>query len=277
MSHRTAFSAQALAVLAALAARPSAWRHGYDLARRGWFGPVRGSITARLVRVAGCVAICGLGVAVVRMDSHLGLRPSWPGPVQPAPRDRRGSAAWRRAGRASPWARPDGRMSTPTGCGTFIAGTAGLLIFAVVPLQAIAIVYVAGILAATSRRSPVANASLAASAMAGLAAGLAVTLAAYGLATPDDRYVGLMVLGMLVLTFLLAALAGVAAAWLLSGTGTRRSCERRGSGRDCSRARWPELPAACWLTNFFVGGRVHDGHRPAARRGWRRARRRRRG
>ena len=33
MPRRTAFSAQALAVLAALAARPPDWRHGYDLAR----------------------------------------------------------------------------------------------------------------------------------------------------------------------------------------------------------------------------------------------------
>ena len=33
MSRRTAFSAQTLAVLAALAAQPSDWRHGYDLAR----------------------------------------------------------------------------------------------------------------------------------------------------------------------------------------------------------------------------------------------------
>lgn len=33
MPRRTAFSAQTLAVLTALAARPSDWRHGYDLAR----------------------------------------------------------------------------------------------------------------------------------------------------------------------------------------------------------------------------------------------------
>src|SRR5881397_1814590 len=33
MPRRTAFSAQTLAVLAALAARPSDWRHGYDLSR----------------------------------------------------------------------------------------------------------------------------------------------------------------------------------------------------------------------------------------------------
>ena len=48
--------------------------------RRGWFGPVRGSVTARLVRLAGCAAVCGLGTAVVRMDSHLGLGPHGPGP-----------------------------------------------------------------------------------------------------------------------------------------------------------------------------------------------------
>jgi len=33
MSRRAAFSAQTLAVLATLAARPPDWRHGYDLAR----------------------------------------------------------------------------------------------------------------------------------------------------------------------------------------------------------------------------------------------------
>jgi len=33
MSRRTALSAQALAVLAALAVRPATWRQGYDLAR----------------------------------------------------------------------------------------------------------------------------------------------------------------------------------------------------------------------------------------------------
>lgn len=31
MARRAAFSAQTLAVLAAFAAEPSAWRHGYDL------------------------------------------------------------------------------------------------------------------------------------------------------------------------------------------------------------------------------------------------------
>ena len=51
MSPRTAFSAQTLAVLAALATEPSAWRHGYDLARET--GLKSGTLYPILVRLAG--------------------------------------------------------------------------------------------------------------------------------------------------------------------------------------------------------------------------------
>jgi len=50
MSRRTAFSAQTLAVLAALATEPSAWRHGYDLARET--GLKSGTLYPILVRLA---------------------------------------------------------------------------------------------------------------------------------------------------------------------------------------------------------------------------------
>jgi PadR family transcriptional regulator PadR len=50
MSRRTALSAQTLAVLAALAARPSDWRHGYDLARVT--GLKSGTLYPILVRLA---------------------------------------------------------------------------------------------------------------------------------------------------------------------------------------------------------------------------------
>ncbi len=50
MSRRTAFSAQTFAVLAALAARPSDWRHGYDLARET--GLRSGTLYPILVRLA---------------------------------------------------------------------------------------------------------------------------------------------------------------------------------------------------------------------------------
>jgi DNA-binding PadR family transcriptional regulator len=50
MSRRTALSAQTLAVLAALAAHPSDWRHGYDLARET--GLKSGTLYPILVRLA---------------------------------------------------------------------------------------------------------------------------------------------------------------------------------------------------------------------------------
>jgi len=50
MPRRTAFSAQTLSVLAALAARPSDWRHGYDLARET--GLKSGTLYPILVRLA---------------------------------------------------------------------------------------------------------------------------------------------------------------------------------------------------------------------------------
>ncbi len=50
MSRRPAFSAQTLAVLAALVAEPSAWRHGYDLARDT--GLKSGTLYPSLIRLA---------------------------------------------------------------------------------------------------------------------------------------------------------------------------------------------------------------------------------
>src|SRR6266487_725262 len=52
--------------------------------RRGWFGPVGTSVTARLVRVAGCAGVCGLGAAILRMDSHIHGGPHGPAPFSPA-------------------------------------------------------------------------------------------------------------------------------------------------------------------------------------------------
>src|SRR6266702_1904665 len=50
MPRLTAFSVQTLAVLAALAARPSDWRHGYDLARET--GLKSGTLYPILIRLA---------------------------------------------------------------------------------------------------------------------------------------------------------------------------------------------------------------------------------
>jgi PadR family transcriptional regulator, regulatory protein PadR len=50
MAHRVKLSAQTLAVLQALVAEPSSWRHGYDLARET--GLKSGSLYPILVRLA---------------------------------------------------------------------------------------------------------------------------------------------------------------------------------------------------------------------------------
>jgi hypothetical protein len=218
--------------------------------RRGWFGPVRGSLTARLVRVAGGAAVCGLGVAVVRMDSHLGLGPHGPGPFS-LPSEiialvLLGAAPAAVAVVKARW--PD----ADPGALWAIAAIAGLLVFVAVPLQALAVVYVAGVLAATSRRSPVTNASLAAGAIAGPAVGLATSLAAYELTTVDDRYVGLVVLGMVTMLFLLAALAGVAAAWLLPGTGDPQELWAARGRQGALAGAVAGAVCGLLLTNFFV-------------------------
>jgi hypothetical protein len=184
--------------------------------RRGWFGPVGGSIAARLVRVAGCAAVCGLGMAVVRMDRDVGGGPHGATPFS-LPREiaaavllgvalaslRVVRAIWPQLDASTLWA---------------FAGMTGVIALALVPAQALAIIYTAGTLAVTSRRSPVANASLAAGAMTGLAAGLGTALTVYELNTQDDRYLGLILLSMFAATFLLGTLAGAAASWLWSGT-----------------------------------------------------------
>ena len=186
--------------------------------RRGWFGPVGSSITARLVRVAGCAAACGLGVAVVRMDSHLGLGPHGPGPFS-LPREIIAVVLLTATLTAlavvkAKW--PDAEPSVVWGS----AGTAGLLAFFALPLQALTVIYVAGILAATSRRSPVTTVSLVAGTVTGLATGLATSVAVYEVARTSDRYVDILFLGMITMLFLLAGLAGAAAAWLLPGVGS---------------------------------------------------------
>jgi hypothetical protein len=196
--------------VAALAGLPWAGR------RRGWFGPVGTSITARLVRVAGCVAFCGLGMAVVRMDRDIGGGPHGAAPFS-LPREIAAAVLLGAALAAPPvlrarWPQLQAEVLWA------LSGITGVIVFVLVPVQVLAIVYVAGILAATSRRSPVANASLAAGAMTGLAAGLAAALTVYELNTPDDRYVDLILLGLFATTFLLGTLAGAAASWLRSGT-----------------------------------------------------------
>jgi hypothetical protein len=128
----------------------------------------------------------------------------------------------------------------------------GAITLALVPAQEIAVVYVAGILAATSRRSPVANASLAAGALTGLAAGLTAALAVYELNTQDDRYVDLILLLLFVTTILSGALAGAAASWLRPGTGDAKELREARIRQGLLAGTASGAVAGLVLTNFVA-------------------------
>jgi hypothetical protein len=216
--------------------------------RRGWFGPVGGSITARLVRVAGCAGVCGLGAAIVRMDRtvHGGLH--GPGPFS-LPREI-AAAVLLGVGlavlRVVPARWPQVDAGALWGC----TALAGLLILALVPAQGIVIVYLAAILAATSRRSPVATASLGAGAVTGLAAGLTAALTVYELNTQDDRYVDLIFLVLFVTTILSGVLAGAAASWLWPGTGDAKELREARIRQGLLAGTASGAVAGLVLTNF---------------------------
>jgi hypothetical protein len=180
--------------------------------RRGWFGPVGPSMTARLVRVAGCAAMCGLGMVLVRMDSHLRFGANI-GPFS-LPREIAGLVMLVAALAALPfikvrWPNVDVAELWP------LAALAGLVVLAILPLQVLPIAYVAGILAATSRRSPVPPVTLGAGTVGGLASGLVI----YEVVASVGDLGQVEFLMVAAIAFLLAAPAGAAAAWLMSGEG----------------------------------------------------------
>jgi len=194
-----------LAGIAAFAVLPWVGR------RRGWFGPVGSSIIVRLVRVAGCPALCGLGVVVVRMDSHLRAGANI-GPLS-LPREIAGLALLGALSAApairARWPHVDAESAW------LIAGVVGVTAMAVLPVQVLTIVYVAGILAATSRYSPIRPASLAAGTITGVAAGAVIC----GIARLTGDIGTILGLIMLAVALVLAIPAGLAASWLLPDTG----------------------------------------------------------
>jgi hypothetical protein len=230
--------------VAALALMPWVGRH------RGWFGPVGTSVTARLVRVAGCAGVCGLGAAILRMDSHIHGGPHGPAPFSLAREIT--AAVLLGVGLASlrvvraRWPQLDASTLW------VFTGMTGAVVLAIVPAQALAIIYVAGTLAATSRRSPVANASLAAGAMTGLAAGLGSALAGYELSTPDDRYVDLIFLSIFAAALLSGTLAGAAASWLRSGTEGPDALREARIRQGLLAGSVAGAVAGLLLTNFFA-------------------------
>ena len=188
--------------------------------RRGVFGPVGRSVAARVVRAVGCAGLVVLVLDFARVEH-------FPSPVGPS--------LWPSAG---PWNLvhesaalvligaclgavlivpvrwPRVRPAPVAWCA---AAAALVLFFTVVPLQVLIAVYVAGILAVTARRSPVAPATLAISAGTGAAGGLLIValwdpLQAHGPShSQGDRVILLFILLAVVATTG-TALAGKVAA-----------------------------------------------------------------
>ncbi|MGN6794675.1 MAG: hypothetical protein ACTHJW_20000 [Streptosporangiaceae bacterium] len=180
--------------------------------RRGWFGPPGSSITMRLLRVAGCAAICALGVSIVRNDRHAGINGvlgygkfSWlhelaglaflalalAGPALM-------KARWQQLDEPARWS---------------IGVVAGVTAFFLLPIQLLAACSAALVLAGTSRRSPARPATLTVGASIGVATGLIM----WWLATILGELGGAWFLLMPMAALLAGFPAGLASGWLLSG------------------------------------------------------------
>ena len=182
--------------------------------RRGVFGPVGDSVAARLVRVAGCAAICDVGMVFVRIDSHSNVNDaigtgtfSWlreiagvgliaalfvvPGMVR---------ARWPRLDPVGLWS---------------LTALAGVLVLILAPFQLIAVLLVAGVYVLTSRRLRVMPATLTAGALAGLAGGGLMWELTIAMRGQLDSLTGVLFLvpSMVVVP---AGLAGLTVAWLRS-------------------------------------------------------------
>ncbi len=178
--------------------------------RRGWFGPVGNTVAARLSRLAGCAAVWGLGLYLISADKQSGKTGyslagfNWLQEV--------GGLVLLAAVVTVPLIvkarRPGAEASTLWS----LSGMAAVIVLVILPLQMLAIAYIAGILLATSRRSAVLTASLLGGAITGLAAALVTYVLAYHI-----EELGIAAFGLMIIVILLAAApAGAISAWLVA-------------------------------------------------------------
>jgi hypothetical protein len=181
--------------------------------RHGWFGPVGNSIAARLTRLAGCLAIWGIGLGVVRLDKkgiQLGATSNGFNSLREI-----GGLVMLAALVVVPLIIRARRPSVEASTLWSLTGLAAVIVWTALPLQVLTIAYIAGILLATSRRSAIADAALIGGMITGVAAGLIV----YGLGTMNQpEELGILWLAyMPIITLLIAVPAGAISAWHLDG------------------------------------------------------------
>lgn len=201
---------------------------------RGWFGPVGGSITARVLRLAGLAALCRAAMLLVQTDRYIGggasatlrfsLAREIAGLALLAAAAAMALLADRRRGRSSAdpadaadaAALPAHRADAVTLC-TFaaIAGSAALL---TLPVQVVSVAAVAAVLALTGRGSAVPSGTLVAGVAAGLLGGVA---ASFVPETPGQPFL------LLAIALVSGIPAGAVAAWLLAREETVRQAQIR--------------------------------------------------
>jgi hypothetical protein len=194
--------------------------------RRGWFGPVGNGVAARLCRVAGFAAIWGLGLYLVRLDKQGGATGYSLGGINWL--QEIGGLVLLAAVVTVPLIIKARRPYVEASTLWSLSGMAAVIVLVILPVQLLAIAYIAGILLATSRRSPVTSTSLIGGAMAGLVA----AAISYELAYHVEQ-LGLAVFGLMVVVIVLAAApVGAISAWQVAGqdyaSGLREARIRQG-------------------------------------------------
>jgi hypothetical protein len=201
--------------------------------RRGLFGPAGRSLVARLVRVAGAAALCGLGLSLIRLDRHHDIHQVLGDGAANWPREIGGLVALGLLFAApfvvrARWP----KVSTDALTGWMIAGS--MITFFLLPIQALLAGYVAMVLYATSRRVPVRPAALA----GGVITGLPMIPLMYAiLQIPGDNL--LVFLGPMLIVLVSAGFVlGMAVAWRVQGTWSPVGDDGKDAdGRDLSNVQ----------------------------------------
>jgi hypothetical protein len=182
---------------------------------RGLFGPVADSGAARFVRIAGCAAICAMGLGIVRADRNAGINSVVGSGHFSLPREAAGLAVLIGV-LAVPmvlkgiWP----RIEEPATYGMIVV--AGVIAaFVLVPMQTFAVGLAGLVFAATSRRSPVSAVSWTVGLIASLPTAVAACLLPFVL---GNLYSAMVLVALIAVV--MGGCAGAVAARLMPEAGS---------------------------------------------------------